>query len=248
MVAVWIYASAGHTAPATRRAAVVASAPGRIAPTSPATTGASIHISPPAPALRVSVPTSAGSEWTVTALVHGRPAAWLAERSGVTLMRFDQSLVHLTLHAGYNDGGASGWTYGDQITPREIHSLVAGFNGGFKLSYSDVGFSPATMSRWRSRAVWPRSSPTRTGPATSAPGATVCRAHTRRSTRCYRTSTCWSTAAWRQPTSRAASSPAGAGRWARAPRSPAPGSVSRKAGSWSGPRASGSRRPGLPTR
>jgi hypothetical protein len=70
----------------------------------------------------------------------GHPAAWVAERSGVTLMRFDQSLVHLTLHAGSSDGGVVAWTYGDQITPREIHLVLAAFNGGFKLTYRDVGF------------------------------------------------------------------------------------------------------------
>ncbi len=76
----------------------------------------------------------------MVAKVHGRPAAWLAQRSGVTLMRFDQSLVHLTLHAGSSDGGVTGWTYGDKITPREIHLLIAAVNGGFKLTYRDVGF------------------------------------------------------------------------------------------------------------
>jgi hypothetical protein len=55
-------------------------------------------------------------------------------------MRFDQSLVHLTLHAGSSDGGAVGWTYGDRITRREIHLLLAAFNGGFKLTYPATGF------------------------------------------------------------------------------------------------------------
>jgi len=75
--------------------------------------------------------------------MRGRPAAWLAQRSGVTLMRIDQHLLHLTLHAGSSDGGVSGWRYGDRITQREIHLLVAGFNGGFRLSYRDVGFMSA---------------------------------------------------------------------------------------------------------
>lgn len=78
--------------------------------------------------------------WSPVAWVRGAPAAWLAQRSGVTLMRFDQGLVHLTLHAGSSDGGTAGWTYGDRIAPREIHLLVAAFNGGFKLTYPDVGF------------------------------------------------------------------------------------------------------------
>ncbi len=78
--------------------------------------------------------------WTVEARVGGRPAAWLARRSGVTLMRVDQHLVHLSLHAGSRDGGAAGWTYGDRVAGKEAHLLVAAINGGFKLTYTDVGF------------------------------------------------------------------------------------------------------------
>ena len=94
-----------------------------------------------ASAVLVTPPRAPTTSWTVVAKVHGSPAAWLAERSGVTLMRLDQTLVHLTLHAGSSDGGVTGWTYGDQITPREIHLVVAAFNGGFRLSYHDVGFA-----------------------------------------------------------------------------------------------------------
>jgi hypothetical protein len=89
----------------------------------------------------VNAPGHPTSAWTVVAQVRGQPAAWLAQRSGVTLMRFDQGLMHLTLHAGSSDGGVAGWTYGDEITPREIHLLIAAVNGGFKLTYHDVGFS-----------------------------------------------------------------------------------------------------------
>ncbi|MGA2320760.1 MAG: hypothetical protein ABSG95_08445 [Solirubrobacteraceae bacterium] len=95
----------------------------------------------PVPPLVVSLPAHTTADWTTVARVHGQPAAWLAQRSGVTLMRFDQRLLHLNLHAGSSDGGVAGWTYGDQITPREIHLVVAAFNGGFKLSYPNVGFS-----------------------------------------------------------------------------------------------------------
>ncbi len=76
----------------------------------------------------------------MVARVYGMPAAWIAQRGGATLLRFDQRYVHLTLHAGSTDGGTVGWAYGDQITRREIHLLVAGFNGGFRLSYRQVGF------------------------------------------------------------------------------------------------------------
>ncbi len=55
-------------------------------------------------------------------------------------MRVDQQLVHLSMHAGSSDGGTLGWTYGDRIAAREVPRLVAAVNGGFKLTYTDVGF------------------------------------------------------------------------------------------------------------
>ena len=84
--------------------------------------------------LVVTAPSALTANWTTVALVRGHPAAWVAQRSA-TLMRFEQSLVHLDLHAGSSDGGVVGWTYGDQISPSEIHVVVAAFNGGFKLGY-----------------------------------------------------------------------------------------------------------------
>jgi hypothetical protein len=99
----------------------------------------------PAAARHVSVaaPSGGSMNWTTVARVYGQPAAWIAQRSPVTLMRFDQNLVHLTLHAGSSDGGVVGWTYGDQISQREIHLVIAAFNGGFKLTYTNVGFMSA---------------------------------------------------------------------------------------------------------
>jgi hypothetical protein len=49
--------------------------------------------------------------------------------------------VRLVLHAGSSDGGAVGWRYGNEITPAEIHLVIAAVNAGFKLSYRDVGFT-----------------------------------------------------------------------------------------------------------
>lgn len=95
---------------------------------------------PPPPALVVKVPPHYAGAWRTVALVHGHAAAWLAEREGVTLMRFDQRFVRLDLHAGSSDGGESGWRYGDRIAPREVHKVIAAFNGGFKLTYANVGF------------------------------------------------------------------------------------------------------------
>jgi hypothetical protein len=93
-----------------------------------------------APHVAVRAPPAVSASWTTVAQVYRRPAAWIAQRSGVTLLRLDQRLVHLTLHKGSSDGGVMGWTYGDQITPREIHLVLAAFNGGFKLTYTNVGF------------------------------------------------------------------------------------------------------------
>jgi hypothetical protein len=78
--------------------------------------------------------------WNPVATVGGRPAAWIALRSGVTLLRFDQSLTHLALHAGSEEPGGRGWTHGDHIGASEAHRLIAAFNGGFKLNYGSVGF------------------------------------------------------------------------------------------------------------
>jgi hypothetical protein len=72
--------------------------------------------------------------------VGGQPAAWIAQRSGVTLLRFDQGLVHLALHAGSSEPQGHVWGYGDRIATSEIHRVLAAFNGGFKLSYGSVGF------------------------------------------------------------------------------------------------------------
>jgi hypothetical protein len=55
-------------------------------------------------------------------------------------MRFDQALVTLNLHAGSSEPEGGGWRYGGEISGREIHRLLAAFNGGFRLSYGSVGF------------------------------------------------------------------------------------------------------------
>jgi hypothetical protein len=90
--------------------------------------------------LVVRAPRGRQPSWQVIATVGGAPAAWLSSRGGVTLMRFDQSLVRLDLHAGKHDGGARGWTYGNTVTASERATLIAAFNGGFKLTYKDTGF------------------------------------------------------------------------------------------------------------
>ena len=95
---------------------------------------------PPAPPpLAVRPVGEAGSSWQTVARVRGRPAVWEAQRGGVTLLRFEQALSKLDLHAG--EGEPSGaWRYGSQIEPSEIHHVVAAFNGGFKFSTGAAGW------------------------------------------------------------------------------------------------------------
>jgi hypothetical protein len=69
-----------------------------------------------ASALLVSEPGQPGPTWIPVASIGGQPAAWIAQRSGVTLLRFDQQLVHLALHAGSSEPGGQGWTYSVRIS------------------------------------------------------------------------------------------------------------------------------------
>ena len=80
-----------------------------------------------------------GPSWLPVATVGGRVAVWEAQRSGVTLLRFDQRLVRFALHAGLGEP-VGRWRYGDRIGPNEIHRVVAAFNGGFKFGTGVVGY------------------------------------------------------------------------------------------------------------
>lgn len=81
------------------------------------------------------------------AMVNGHVAAWLerAPAAGepgvsVTVVRFDQRLVRLVLHAGASEPGGSGWPHGDAVGRSEVHKLLAAFNGGFRFSSRAGGF------------------------------------------------------------------------------------------------------------
>lgn len=80
-----------------------------------------------------------GWAWRPVAKLGGQVAAWEAERFGVTLLRFDQSLTQLTLHAGLGEPSGA-WRHGDRIGASEIHRVIAAFNGGFKFETGVVGF------------------------------------------------------------------------------------------------------------
>jgi hypothetical protein len=102
----------------------------------------------------------------------------------VTLMRLDQRLVHLALHAGRVDPGGQGWTYGDRVGKSERSKLVAAFNGGFKFVYGSVGFladgrAPAPLAAGLASVVTDRNGKTQIGtwkagvPASGIPIASV---------------------------------------------------------------------------
>lgn len=70
----------------------------------------------------------------------GRTAVWVAHTPALTLLSFDQRLVELHLHSGSVDAGATGWHWGDTIARRERRTIIAAFNGGFKLATGAGGF------------------------------------------------------------------------------------------------------------
>ena len=86
-------------------------------------------------------PAALTPHWQVISTVRGRPALWIERRSGVTLVRIDQRLAHIALHAGAADPGGTGWRYGDHVAGRELHHLILAFNGAFKLNTGSGGFS-----------------------------------------------------------------------------------------------------------
>ena len=96
---------------------------------------------PPAPPRVLSAAAGTQSTPFVPAVSwRGQTAVWVARRSGVALLSFNQHLVGLHLHSGTVDAGSSGWRYGPAIAGRERRNLVGAFNGGFKFSTGAGGF------------------------------------------------------------------------------------------------------------
>jgi hypothetical protein len=93
--------------------------------------------------------------WTPAVAVRGRTAVWIARVGAhgepgftVTLLRFDQALVRLALHAGGSQPGGSGWPYPDAVMGPERHRLVIGFNSAFQESYGAGGFLEGGRVGW----------------------------------------------------------------------------------------------------
>ena len=69
----------------------------------------------------------------------GATAVYVARRPDLGLLSFNQKLVSVHLHSGTVDAGATGYRYGPAISGSERRRVVAGFNGGFKLSTGSGG-------------------------------------------------------------------------------------------------------------
>jgi hypothetical protein len=94
-------------------------------------------------------------DWTPAVTVGGQTAVWISRVSAfhesgftITLLRFDQALVTLALHAGSSQPGGLGWRYGDVIGSRERRIVVAAFNSAFQENYGAGGFEEGGRVGW----------------------------------------------------------------------------------------------------
>jgi hypothetical protein len=150
VAAAMLSACGGGARPTTAPAATPATAPAAARATAsvPATSSATTTDTtrraasrPRGPAHPVVSPLGTPSHaWRPIVSVRGRTAAWVAQRDGVTMLRFDQHVTRLVLHAGSVDPGPGPWRYGDAIRGPELGRLVAAFNAGFKLDTGAGGW------------------------------------------------------------------------------------------------------------
>ena len=98
-------------------------------------------------------------EWEPAVSVGGQTAVWISRVKAfheagftITLLRFDQGLVTLALHAGGSQPGGTGWRYGDVIRIPESRIVVAAFNSAFQESYGAGGFEQDGRVGWPLRA------------------------------------------------------------------------------------------------
>ncbi|HEV7147749.1 MAG TPA: phosphodiester glycosidase family protein [Pedococcus sp.] len=107
------------------------------------------HTAVPAPLQPVASGSLVGEgTWQTTVSLQGQPAirtAFLRPDSihtsylvGVVWM--DPSLVRFTLHPGYRVPGGSGWPVGDQLSGKEVGSVLATFNSGFTMVDAEGGY------------------------------------------------------------------------------------------------------------
>jgi hypothetical protein len=125
-------------------------------PTSRSSTAAAVQNAPPR---LISILAAAQRQglfgWIPAAAVHGQNAVWISRIKAhgeagftITLLRFDQQLVTLALHAGGGEPGGSGWRYGAEIGGGERRVVVAAFNSAFRESYGAGGFQQGGRVGW----------------------------------------------------------------------------------------------------
>ncbi len=120
---------------------------GAAPPVTPAASSPSATPSPsptPSPTPTIPPPQGAPGSW-VTAVAHdSRPEIQTqtinVNGSVVVVMRADAYTTRLVLHAGYEDPGGTGWIAGPAISELEKPTLLAAFNGGFRLGLGVGGF------------------------------------------------------------------------------------------------------------
>jgi hypothetical protein len=93
--------------------------------------------------------------WVPAVAIRGRTGVWISRVKAfrepgftITLLRFDQSLVTLALHAGGSEPGGSGWPHGNAIGGPERKVVVAAFNSAFRESYGAGGFLEGGRIGW----------------------------------------------------------------------------------------------------
>lgn len=152
--------SSSSTAPRTVPAPRTTSTRSEVAPL--ATSGPSASTVPAAPPSRprlIAILPAAHRQglfgWAPAIAVRGQTAAWISRISAhgetgftITLVRFDQHLVTLALHAGGAEPGGAGWRYGDAIGRAEGRVVVAAFNSGFRENYGAGGFQEDGRVGW----------------------------------------------------------------------------------------------------
>ena len=148
------------------------------------------HRSPLYPRVLPAARSSAPTDFVPAVRWNGQTAVWIARRSNLVLLSFDQRLVELRLHSGTIDAGAAGWRYGPAIAGRERLRLVAALNGGFSWMSTPAALSPTAGAPPHSPMDLDQSSPTQTGRPRSAPGTQASLHQASVSPRCDRTCTC----------------------------------------------------------
>jgi hypothetical protein len=81
-------------------------------------------------------------------LVHGRPALYETflrpDRVHTSLLAgvawLDRRALRAVIYNGNDQPGGSGWSHGDHVQPSDAPSLVAAFNGGFRLDMAQGGY------------------------------------------------------------------------------------------------------------